>query len=102
MLNKKDVEQAIRECENARESYQNCEKLATFYTIYDHLFTEAQPKAELQQETVIGDYGDSELMMAVEGKDAEKVWAVIEELGEVLKATNPPLYQGVIRKMADI
>lgn len=98
-MNRRELEQAIKECEQGKDSYQNCEKLATFYTIQDHLYSEAKPRTEVQD--VIGDYGDSEFLLAVQGKDAEKVWAVMDELAEVLKAINPSLYNGIIRKLAD-
>jgi hypothetical protein len=100
MISAKDLQDAIDECERSQPSYNNCEKLATFYTIHDHLYQEAKPKAEAEQ--VVGAYGDSEFLTAVTGKSAEQVWEVLDELAEVLKAINPNLYNGIIRKMAEL
>lgn len=101
MLSRKEIERAIRECEDGNSSYQNCEKLATLYTIYDHLYTTASPTITTLEETIIGDYGMSEFLSAIRGKDAYHVWSVIDELMDALKVTNPRLYDGVMRKMAE-
>ena len=102
MITRQEIEEAIQECEAARSSYQTCEKLATLYTVYDHLFAEPQYSyAERTEESVIGDYGDSEFLRIVRGRKAEDVWPVMDELMEALLVTNPRLYNGVIRKIAD-
>ena len=46
MIAKTELEKAIDECEHLPTSYQNCEKLATFYAIYDHLYAEKEPKEQ--------------------------------------------------------
>ena len=98
MLSKRDLDEAIRECENAPVNYQNCEKLATFYTIHDHLYNTA-PGVLTVERDVIGDYGDSEFMTAVRGKTSQEVWELMDELMETLQAINPRLYNGVMRKL---
>ena len=99
MLSKKELETAIVECENGSSNYQNCEKLATLYTIYDHLYRETRTIA--QEETIIGDYGVSDFLMCVRGQKPERVWEVIDELMSTLRATNLRLYEGVMRKIAE-
>lgn len=101
MLTRREIERAIHECEEGNSSYQNCEKLATLYTIYDHLYTTPEPRMVMQEETSIGQHGDSDFLIAVEGMDAERAWAVVDELMEALKITNPRLYDGVMRKIAE-
>ena len=100
MLNRRELESAIRQCEQGNNSYQNCEKLATLYTIYDHLYTE--PVETRVSETTVGDYGVSDFLSMVRGKRAEDVWLVVDELMATIQVTNPRLYDGVIRKIADI
>lgn len=99
MLSQRELDTAIREFENAPTNYENCKKLATFYTIFDHLYGE--PKTEKRPEEVIGYYGDTEFLNLVGGQDAEKVWGIINELMDTLKIVNPRLHNGVIRKMAE-
>lgn len=97
MLSRRELDAAIAECENASTSYQNCQKLATLYTVYDHLYTQKNTS----EETIIGDYGDSEFLMSVRSKRAEDIWIIIDELMDALKVTNPRLYDGVMRKIAE-
>ena len=99
MLSRRELESAIRECEAGSSNYQNCEKLATLYTIYDHLY--AEPVNTVTEESVIGDYGVSDFLMLVRGGKAEKVWSIIDELMTTLQVTNPRLYDGVMRKIAE-
>lgn len=95
MLTKRELDGAIKECENAPTSYQNCAKLATFYTIVDHLYNnESKPLVEQSQ---IDDYGDSEFLQSVKGKDTQSIWLVMDELMATLQAVNPRLYDGVMR-----
>lgn len=101
MLNKRELEQAIKECEEAQGNYQNCEKLATFYTLYDHLYGDPTAYTSYREEIVIGDYGSSEFLMFIRDMDASKVWGIIDELMDTLKVTNPRLYSGVVRKIAE-
>lgn len=100
MINRIELESAIRECEAGDVSYSNYEKLATFYTIYDHLYTSKQ-LADVRNETVIGSYGNSEFLETVVGRKAEDVWAVIDELMSTLQVVNPHLYDGVMRKIVE-
>ena len=101
MLSRKEIERAIKECENGNSSYQNCEKLATLYTIYDHLYTAPEPRMTTQEETVIGDYGVSEFLSAIQGQPAEKTWSILDELMYALKVTNPRLYDGTMRRVTE-
>lgn len=101
MLTKRELQNAIDECENSPVSYQNCQRLATFYTIYDHMFP-PENLSEVRAEKVIDDYGTSDFLLSVCGKDSKKVWNIIDELMLTLKAVNPKLYDGVFNKISDI
>lgn len=95
MLTRRELDGAIKECENAPTSYQNCAKLATFYTILDHLYSESKPLVEQSQQ--IDDYGESEFLQLIKGKDMQAMWLVMDELMTTLQAVNPRLYNGVMR-----
>lgn len=99
MLTRKELVQAIEECEDSATSYRMCEKLATFYTIYDHLYSETGNVIEKIEEQVIGDYGDSDFLKAIQGMNADEVWLLMDELMNTLKVIQPRLYDGVMRQL---
>lgn len=104
MITKREIDGAIRECEDAPVSYQNCERLATFYTIRDHLFEDDVAEArEIEYShnapQIVDDYGDSEFMQAIAGRDPAEMWSVMDELMEAVYVTNPRLYESVMRKL---
>ena len=100
MINRTELERVIKECENGDVSYSNYEKLATFYTIYDHLYASRQV-SDVRDEIVIGNHGNSDFLEAIAEKRAESIWRVIDELMDTLQITNPHLYDGVMRKIAE-
>jgi hypothetical protein len=54
----------------------------------------AAPEAE-----VLGQYGDSEFLMAAAGKDPAKVLMVIDDLLDALQVVNRRAYDNVMRKL---
>lgn len=96
MISKRELEQAIRECENGRVSYQNCEKLATFYTLYDHLYAEYPQEEVMDQPRV-----QSKVLEMAGDKEAVQVWALVDELVDAVQVLNPKLYQNFIAKLAE-
>lgn len=109
MITEKDLLEAIAECQGQRNPNANtCMKLASYYTILNQMRTPEQtevpdaPKysfAPPPTGNVITGLGNSEFSRAVEGKTIEDIWPVMEELMEVIEATNAGLYHGVIRKL---
>lgn len=93
MITKRELDSAIRECEQLPATYGNCEKLAVFYTILDHVFRESEQDVMQTVETA----GGSDFLQAIKGKDPEEMWLVMDELMETLLVTNPRLYDGVMR-----
>ena len=101
MITYRELDGAIRECENAPVSYQNCEKLATFYTILDHMHEEPDTQVEYSYDSPqgIGDFGESDFLQAVKGRDETEIWEILDELMDTVLITNPRLYQGVMRQI---
>lgn len=101
MLTRRELENAIAECESNPSSFNDCQKLATFYTIYQHCFAEKEPKESrsVYTETVIDDYGDSEFLDIIRDREAGDVWAVMDELMMTLQVVNPKLYNATLRKI---
>lgn len=115
MITEKDLQEAIAECQGQRNPNANtCIKLAAFYIIQEHLygkppdddFNPALPAYSYaappeQVETIIDYQSDTEFSAVIDGRRADDVWPVMEELMEVLRRTNKPLYNATIRKIQD-
>lgn len=99
MITQRELDNAIRECENAQTSYQNCEKLATFYTILDHLYNDNERKVIESVSDTVGDYGESTFLQTVNGRNSQEMWLVMDELMQTLQIINPRLHDGVMRKL---
>ena len=101
MFSKTELLDAIDELEHAPATYQNAEKLATFYQLYDHLYIDKEPvmRIEPTKEVIIEDHGGSEFLRVITGQRAEAVWLIIDELLEAVKVLQPRLYQATIDKL---
>lgn len=101
MFSKKELLEAIDELEASPATYQNAEKLATFYSLYDHLYVEKEPMSRIEsvREVTIDRYGDSEFLEAITDKNPEDIWMVMDELMSTLQALNPRLYQATMDRI---
>jgi hypothetical protein len=102
MFSKIELLDAIDEMEEAPSTYQNCEKLATFYSLYDHLYGDKRPMLETVRQTVVDSFGDSDFFKAVDGADAEKVFRVLNELMETVRLLQPKLYEATLTELRDL
>ena len=109
MITEHDLQEAIAECQGIRRpNADTCIKLASFYTIMDHMYSaptysfSAPPTSGTDQRYRIDIHGESEFMQLIEGMYLDDVVAVIDELMDTLKVMNPRLYSGVMKKMAGI
>lgn len=103
MFSKNELLDAIEELEMSPATYQNAEKLATFYVLYEHLYVKKEPvsRVESVNEVIIGDYGDSEFLQTVIGMKSENVWMIVDELMDAVKTLQPRLYQATIAKLKE-
>lgn len=116
MITEKDLQEAIAECQGVRNpNASTCIKLAAFLIIQEHLY--GQPSEDVSKmeiptysyasapvepiETTIDYQSDTEFSQAVDGRKASTVWPVMDELMEVLRVTNKPLYKATLRKIQD-
>ena len=101
MFSKRELLEAIDELEASPATYQNAEKLATFYSLYDHLYVEKEPMSRIEsvREVTIDRYGDSEFLEAITDKKSEDIWMVMDELMSTLQALNPRLYQATMDRI---
>jgi hypothetical protein len=67
MFSKNEFLDAIDELEMSPATYQNAEKLATFYSLYDHLYGDKSKMSavESSREVIIQNHGDSEFLQAL-------------------------------------
>lgn len=106
MITEKELLQAIRECEAEPITPSKIGKLADFYIIYDHLFgvpyeTEYGYSNKVGNPT-IETSSDTEFLKAVNGKPSDKVWAILDEIMEVVKTLHPKMYDKAIDKISDL
>lgn len=109
MLDAREIEIEISRLEYGESSYSAYAKLADLYTIRNQMEKAKSPDAPAQysytaapEPDPLPQYGDSDFMMAVAGKDPVKVWAVMDDLMDTLRVTNPRVYRGVIRRIYDL
>jgi hypothetical protein len=91
--------------------------LADLIIIQDYLFGEPTRAQEVQQplpmqsysappmeqvETYVETNGDSEFLKVVNGRKAERVWPLINELVEAVKILHPRMYATFIDKVQDL
>lgn len=116
MITEKEVEQAIQECMRDPITGNKRAVLADLIIIQDYLFgapTRAQevPKMPMQSysappmkqvEIYVETNGDSEFLKAVDGRKAERVWKLMDELVEAVKILHPRMYTTFIDKVQDL
>ena len=117
MITEKEVEQAIEECMREPVTGNKRAVLADLIIIQDYLFGEPAREQEVPQpppmqsysappieqvETYIETTGDSEFLKAVDGRRADKVWKLIDELVEAVKILHPRMYTTFIDKVQDL
>lgn len=120
MITEYDLQEAIAECQGQRNPDANtCIKLAAFLTIQREMFgnknqsggvtemvfpaysyASAPPEpTENTHENIIGYYGGSEFLEAIEGKYADDIWPIMDELMESMAVLQPRIYDQVMRKV---
>ena len=109
MITKQDLQQAIAECQWARNpNASTCIKLAAFLTIQRELYGEEKEvvqlpsysyAAEPEGGVIIAD-GDSEFARIIDGRRQEEILPVMVELMETLQLIQPRLYNAVMDKLS--
>lgn len=105
MITRQDLEEAIAECQGQRNPNANtCIKLASFLTLQEKMFGRPMPEQSFSPPPVekLSSYGDSEFLMAVNGKSMADVMPIMDELMESMKVLQPRIYDSVMRKIGNI
>ena len=112
MLDKAEIRKEIARLEYEESSYPNYAKLADLYVIRDKMQEEERddggryasyysgaPAPVTAEPATVGEYGDSEFLLAVAGKDPAKAWEVVDELMDTLSLVNRKVYDSMLRKI---
>ena len=117
MITEKEVAQAIDECLREPVTGNKRAVLADLIIIQDYLFGEPMQAQEAPQPMPMQSYsappmeqvekyiktkGDSEFLKAVDGRKADKVWKLMDELVEAIKILHPRMYTTFIDKVQDL
>ena len=117
MITEKEIAQAIEECMREPVTGNKRSVLADLIIIQDYLFGEPTRAHEAPQTMPIQSYsaphmeqveiyvetnGDSEFLNAVNGRKAERVWKLMDELVEAVKTLHPRMYTTLIDKVQDL
>ena len=115
MITEHDLEQAIAECQGERNpNAQTCIKLAAFYTIRNEMFGNPEQVAvaknaipsysyadapEKPVDTRIEYDGDTDFSRAINGKKADEIWEIMDELMSTIQILIPKLYTQVMDRL---
>ena len=117
MITEKEVAQAIEECMRDPITGNKRAVLADLIIIQDYLFGKPTRAKEVQQPMPMQSYSappmeqveiyvetncDSEFLKVVNGRKAERVWKLIDELVEAVKILHPRMYTTFIDKVQDL
>lgn len=110
MISEQELHEAIAECQGQRNpNASTCIKLASFYTILDHIKIvkdDENDQVKTENDYVEGysfapptyDSG-TEFSDRIRDMDIYNVLSVMDELMTTLSVVNPRLYDGVMRKL---
>lgn len=108
VIKEQELIDAIDELKHGRHTIQTCEKLAAVITCLEYMYPKSKepevsygysgkPYAGYSGE--IGEYGDSEFLRAIAGKDPEKTWKLMDEAMMILAVTNKRLYEHIMNRL---
>lgn len=109
-LTEKEVAAEIAIREVSALNRQSLQELANLYVVQDHLFDRYQSyepaysQAPVSRSTdgYAGEYGESDFLKAIVGKDLNSLWNVMDELMDTIHVVNSKVYDSVIRKVKQI
>lgn len=101
MITEQELLNAINACLKDPASYSNCEKLANYFVIHDHLYGQSEfKKPEIEKVKVIHASGESDFLKAVDGMEVQSFLSIMDELiTKTIKVINPRIYDGVMEML---
>ena len=118
MITEHDLQEAIAECKGQKNPNANtCIKLAAFLIIQREMFSPEEPAQATHQtapqmsaysyaaeppdrnEKQIDYQGESEFAKTIRGKNANDIWAIMDELMDSVQVIYPRLYNSVMGQL---
>ena len=106
MLDAKEIEIEIARLEYMESSYPNYAKLADLYAIRNEMNRNVDVPTinslyagNTTHDSAIGNYGDSDFLLAIADKGAAEIWPIMNDLMDTLKIAQPRAYNSVMRKI---
>lgn len=110
MITEKDLQEAIAECQGQRNpNASTCIKLAAFLTIQRELFGTEKDAGQLPgysflpapgtADTRIRNPGESDFARAIDGREQDEVWPLMDEMMDTIHAIHPRLYAAVMDRL---
>ena len=96
MLSLDKINETILELERGDTTFSTCEKLATCYAVRDHL-----QAYQVKPETKVSQEGSSEFIQAINGRNPNKLWPIMDELMEAVHILHKGMYEQVLAKIRD-
>ena len=110
MITENDLLEAITECQGQRNpNAQTCIKLAAYYTILNNIRASDTPISRSSYsysqsdnaENVVKYTSNTDFSKTINGKSANKMWAVVDDLMSTLAFINPKLYNDAMHKFSE-
>ncbi len=109
MLNELEIRKEIARLEYEESSYPNYAKLADLYLIREQM-QKGEPEVYAQRyslaaspmQELVGNYGNSDFLLSIEGKYPASVWRIMDELMSTLQTVNERAYNTVMRKIENL
>lgn len=102
MITEKELHEAIAECQGTRNPNANtCMKLASYYTILDHMYDSPEPVYSFASEPTKQEVysSKSEFGTIVQEIDYMDCMKVMDEAMETMRMMTPKLYDAIMRKL---
>ena len=96
MIRESELHEAIAECRAEKNPNANtCMKLASYYTILDHMpsYSHKEPPEQVRYNS------GSEFSNAIQREDINRVLDIMDELMDALKVLSPRLYRATLNKI---
>ena len=100
MISERDLHDAIAECQDQKNPNANtCLKLASYYTILDHMNTysyAAEPTGQVRYDS------GSEFSNAIRGKDISVILRIVDDLMDTVGVLSPKLYRATMERFYNL
>lgn len=102
MIDLKEIEETIREYEEADTSIRQCEILAALYAVRDRHKTPTIKAVEVEPEHITEATEGSEFMEASSGVSYKALMEILNEHMEAMRVVHPKEYDSVMMKIREL